>query len=640
VVTAEGFAPEGSTAVAKNIKGIVSLEPAVPPNEERWMILPSEPSINYPITWTASQPTLGQFYGVAVNQAYAEWPLFLLALEPDKIPSLVAEAPTGLSALSGTAPTPAVLGFNLNYATYSNSPDPDVDKTPAASLVAAVSAMEAFRVPGNSTDPYDLTNGVANWNQASCITDLSPTPIKTTNLAALGYYNSLLFQPAANVNAFAGGLDALQIPYDPGDPNRLPLPSPVTRPLINNLPVFSYAEYLWSTVWTQPVVLNSTTLTTMDLEGNQADPADGSAYSNPGTNLGLSNSSWLLQSRPSAWPKLINSVPSPGTPSTPIEPDGSYFDLTANGAGVFTATSPVAIGTAAAPGSAPVAPSSNPLTTGVGHFYWTAYTPSYSADAGGLITRTWLAKGDATQAPPIASDFKATDGDLDAASGWGFVPAQDTIIDKRLRNPDGSLSGSATGGFRVTWFNATRSPNGLVVPPDFWVIALVPTSGTPIHFMVPSNYPAQPNYPNKAVVSADTTQTLTSSILTDARWYIAPPTTPGGPDIYSAAWTNKAQVAPGYCWFDVPAEMRTADAVTVTVFAVKSILKNQPPAGANPRPLNRPDWLDGIKTTVANMKVVPSDGVDKSLFHRIPLRFPWDVVVANSATPVQPTTAP
>ncbi|MDR3672485.1 MAG: PKD domain-containing protein [Holophaga sp.] len=645
VVTAQGFAQEGSSPVLKNLEGVVGLEPATPPSDQRWLELPSEPSITYPLSWSATEYNVALFSGVPVNQSYAEWPLFMLTVESDKLPTLVADSAAGLTSLSSTAPVPSALGFNLNYSTYSNIPDPSVDQTPQASLVAAVTGMEAYRVPANSTDPYDLTHGVANWNETNCITALNPTPLHDTSPEALTYFSNLLFPSAASGTPFAGGLNSLVIPYDLNDINRLPLQSTdvLSRPLLNNLPVFAYAEYLWSTVWVQPVVLNSTTLTTMDLEGNMADPTGGPAYKNPGTNPGISHTYWLLQSLPSAWPKLINTVVSPGTKTTPIEPDGSYFDLTASGAGTFTATSPVAIGTAAAPGSAPVAPSSNPSTTGVGHFYWAAFTPSYASAGGALITRTWLAKGTVSQEPPVAIDggtnnFVGTDDSLDAASGWGFVPAQDTMLDKRLRNPDGSLAGSSTGGFRVTWFNATRSPDGHVVPPDFWVVQLAPSGGTPIHFMVPSNYPAQPNFPDKAVVTADTTQTLSGNILTDARWYIAPPTTVGGPDIYSAIWTAQAQVAPGYCWFDVPAELRVADPASITVFAVKSILRNQPVSSA--RPLNRPDWLDAIKTAVANMKVVPSDGADKSAYHKIPFNFPWDIVVANSEpTPTQATIA-
>jgi hypothetical protein len=488
--------------------------------------------------------------------------------------------------------------------------------------------MEVYRVPSNSTDPYDLSVGLVNWDETNCIANLNPTPLYSKSPGVLGYYQDLLFTPANNSFPFSGGLTDLPIPYDPNDPNRLPLASPSSRPLLNNLPVFSYAEYLWSTVWVQPVVLNNTELSTTDLLGN-------------GSNPGIVRTNWLLQSEPTAWPKLISTSPNP----TPIEPDGSYFDLTANGAGIFTALSPVALGTPATIGSLPIAPTSNPPSTAVGHFYWTAYSPAYSSvGAGGLITRTWLAEGTGIQAPPVPADFmtysQGASDTTDASSGWGFVPAQDTMVDKRLRNPDGSLAvpATATGGYRVTWFNATRSPSGNVVPPDFWVIALTPSTGTPVHFVVPANYPAQPNFPEAAVVTADTTQTLTSSILTDARWYIAPPNTPGGPDIYTAAWTDTALVAPGYCWFDVPADLRVPDPATLTVYAAKSILQNQPPAAAHPRPLNRPDWLDAVKTAVANISVQPGSG-NQSLYHKIPFNFPWDIVVVNSEpTPTEPTT--
>jgi hypothetical protein len=74
------------------------------------------------------------------------------------------------------------------------------------------------------------------------------------------------------------------------------------------------------------------------------------------------------------------------------------------------------------------------------------------------------------------------------------------------------------------------------------------------------------------------------------------------------------------------------------VYAAKSILQNQPPAAAHPRPLNRPDWLDAVKTAVANISVQPGSG-NQSLYHKIPFNFPWDIVVVNSEpTPTEPTT--
>jgi len=624
VVTAQGFAPEASNTVKKMLQGRVG--PSMAPNsytqgtsyphDDRWLVLPSEPSITYPITWPDS--VLGYFSGIPVNQTFAEWPLFMLAIEPDKLPNLEALA---ADTTYTTNPVPSDLGFNLNYAAFSNDPIVVSSSTPA-SRISSVERMEAYRVPSNSTDPYDLSKGVVNWDEDTFVADLNPTPVLGTSPATTSYYSQIIVNPASSGTPFSGGLDDLVIPYDLNDPNRLPLASPMTHYLQNMFPVFAYAEYLWSSVWVQPVVLNSANLNTTDTLGY-------------GTNMGISQTNWLLQSNPAAWPKLNSSSPNP----TPIEPDGSYFDLTANGAGVFDASSPVTFGTPATSGSAPTAPKTDPTGTSVGHFYWTAFTPSYSSAAGGaLITRTWLAEGTGVQAPPVAADFNGS-ASTDAASGWGFVPAQDTMVDKRLRNPDGTLAGPATGGYRVTWFNATLSPSGTVVPPDFWVIELKSGGGAPVHFMVPSNYPAQPNYPAPANIATDTTQTLASPIVTDARWFIAPPAGPGLPDSYSATWSSAALAAPGYCWFDVPTELRPADPADLTVWAVKSILANQPPSGANPRPLNRPDWLDGIKTAVANMLVTPSDNVDKAYAHKIPFNFPWDIVVTNSEpTPVAPTT--
>jgi hypothetical protein len=97
-------------------------------------------------------------------------------------------------------------------------------------------------------------------------------------------------------------------------------------------------------------------------------------------------------------------------------------------------------------------------------------------------------------------------------------------------------------------------------------------------------------------------------------------------------------VAPGYCWYDIPAELRPTVASNLTIFAVKAILRNTVPSTSTARPLNRPDWLDAIKTVIANMAVIPSDGTDRSYAHKIPFNFAWDIVVVNSEpTSVEPT---
>ena len=116
-------------------------------------------------------------------------------------------------------------------------------------------------------------------------------------------------------------------------------------------------------------------------------------------------------------------------------------------------------------------------------------------------------------------------------------------------------------------------------------------------------------------------------IMTDARTYLPSGTTPGA----------GATVAPGYCWFDIPLELRPSGAATLTVFAVKSILKNHPVAAA--RVLNRPDWVDAAKTASATMKMLTTVGTppDLTYAYKIPFNFDWDIVVVNGPmTPVAP----
>ena len=153
------------------------------------------------------------------------------------------------------------------------------------------------------------------------------------------------------------------------------------------------------------------------------------------------------------------------------------------------------------------------------------------------------------------------------------------------------------------------------MPPDFgwWNSGCNKTK----HFMCP--------------VAIDGPQNVIDLIMTDARTFLpsgnaptAGPTLPGD------------TVAPGYCWFDIPVELRPAPGdVTLTVFAVKSILKNNPvnnPPIMVARALNRPDWLDAIKTATATMKMLTSSGVDLSYAYKIPFNFAWDIVWRSPQT--------
>ncbi len=73
---------------------------------------------------------------------------------------------------------------------------------------------------------------------------------------------------------------------------------------------------------------------------------------------------------------------------------------------------------------------------------------------------------------------------------------------------------------------------------------------------------------------------------------------------------------------------------TLTVFALKSILKNKPVPVA--RVINRSEWVEAVKTVTASISTVPG-GNDVSFAHKIPFNYPWDIVVVNGpATPVAP----
>jgi len=119
--------------------------------------------------------------------------------------------------------------------------------------------------------------------------------------------------------------------------------------------------------------------------------------------------------------------------------------------------------------------------------------------------------------------------------------------------------------------------------------------------------------------------------MTDSRLYL-----PSGRTA-TAGPVSGDKVGPGYCWFDIPVELRPTSAagVTLTVFGVKSILKNHPITAA--RALNRPDWMDAIKTATATIKVLSANGSDLGYAHKVPFNYAWDIVVVNGpATAVAP----
>jgi hypothetical protein len=191
---------------------------------------------------------------------------------------------------------------------------------------------------------------------------------------------------------------------------------------------------------------------------------------------------------------------------------------------------------------------------------------------------------------------------------FGFAPPLDTVVDKRGRNANGSLNGSSTGGYRITWYNPTVDSEGTPVPPDFWVVELRTTSTQ--HFLLPGSFPAG-------------VQSTSDLILTDARTYLPSGRSPAdGP-----AGDGSDKVAPGYCWFDIPVELRpTTGTASLIVYGVKAILKNNAAPGA--RALSRPDWIDAIKTASATMRMLPG-GVNVNNAHKIPFNYHWDIVVVN-----------
>ena len=577
IVTAQGFAAESLTAPQRKLNGYtdIVIGPSPAPANNRWLNRLSVPA-NDPtgaIQWIQSSNGIGQLSGIPAYQLFAEWPTLLLTRKTGDLAETVPDV-TSAPGLSTD------LGFVLNYTKY--SADPQISETFSAF------SMQAFRVPAGVTDPYQLSpawqSSTAEMNStfSNPHAGLNPLPV---GAGVSSFFNNLV-NAGPGSTPLGGGIDSLALPYDPNDPYRTPLVTPTPRSYSGIKQVFSYSEYLWSAVWAQPLVLNSA----------RPSYAYSTQYPVPTPFIPLSNFPYFRFSNPAAWPK-----------ASTISPDNSAFDLTVHGGGVFDGSAPVGLSGAAAP------------TTGVGRFFWTAFTPSYQGDAnsGAVIARTWLAN-DGSQQPPTA--FPAASATGDATVALGFMTPQDTIVDKRGRNADGSLNGSSLGGYRITWYNPTKDASGNPVAPDFWVVELKVGTVTN-HFMLPGSYPTG-------------TQSVNSLILTDARTYLpSGNSATAGPATTSGKVTDS--VGPGYCWFDIPVGLRPSGGATLTVFAVKSILKNNPVSGA--RVLNRPDWMDAAKTASATMAMITSSGSDLTYAYKIPFNFDWDIVIANGPqTPVAP----
>jgi hypothetical protein len=558
IVTAQGFAAENAVTNLRTINGTVSLVVGTSPVNQRWLSRLSVPVSDtlteaHPAAWNwTSDNTVTITGGFSAYQAFADWPIVLESLQ---------------TVDYATPATSADLAFNLDYEGYKT--DSAVSKSFAANK------MQAFRAPKGVTSPYDLDN--AGWGRASAISNLNPTQVHSS---VPGFYNTAAFGPVGNTT-LSGGLQGLSIPYDPTDTaDRVVLASPGHRDFSPIVRLFGYSEYLWTKVWSWPLVLNSALL-------NSSDTQTLNLY----THFRFSDP----LNAASQWPSVL------GISSV----DTSSFNIKANGGSDFDpSTSPV---------SNTISPA--PSDKASGHFFWTVFSPFYSSAGASIVARTWLAQG-STDAHPGQPPTIFAGAPTDATAAFGFVPPQDAVVDKRTRKDDGTVdySVSTLNGYRVNWFNPTKDASGNTVAPDFWVIELN-VGGTRSDFMLPGNFPAA--YPGSTVDPA------TMPILTDARTTMVHPAD-------STPLSGKTVVAPGYCWFDVPPELRpqTGSAnTTLTVYAVKSVLSNHAPAGA--RPLNRPDWIEAIKTASAAISLKTNGSTDLSNAYKIPFNYYWDIVITN-----------
>ena len=561
----------------------------------RWLdrlSVPTTDALPVLTEWIQSPNLVTGFSGLKGYQLIPEWFVFVKTTETRDFNSLASTTPIS-GFHSATAPTD--MGFVI---------DPSYDADNASSYHLAVSAIQAYRAPASTLDPYDFDVMRANLTSpagSTALNDgvtpeddslgLNTTPVAT---APLAFMNGLV--NSAPSGPLAGGLNAVHVIYDANDVNRVPDAS-VTYDPFHNRASFSYAEYLWTKVWARPLVVNRTNLSYYDTEVGfstypkaQVAPLECFA-SGAATTTETIDTPWFFYSNPThAWPYAYG-----------VSPTNSAYNLNVANGGTFDASSPVVepyTGTA-------------PSSTGVGRFYWTAFEPHFNADSGALISRTWLADGTTAQIPTTFTG--SVTGDANTA--WGLLPPQDTMIDKRSRNLDGTANNGTLGGYRVTWFNPTRDASGNVVPPDFWAIQVISDTKTYL-YLVSSNYPR-------------TTQLVTSPLMTDARTYLNIDGTT------SASYVSGDLAGPGYCWFDIPPEVRpAAGTATVTVFGLKSILKNHAILGA--RSIDRIEWVEAVKTVTANISTKPG-GIDQSFAHKIPFNYAWDIVVVNGAsTPVAP----
>lgn len=561
IVTGEGFAPETSSAQERRLQGVVGngMVIGTAPANMRYLdrlSVPNLPSDSLgAIQWFQTSNNAAGFQGIRANQSFGEWVALWLNISPKDF--LAGETPVDSDSTAAGNPFQD-FRFLVDFGTYTSDS--------AKSKTFAQSRVEAFRVPPGSTDPYDLN--VAGWDSPETISELNPTQISAS---IAPFYQNMIWG-APGTTAFSGGIYGFLVPYDANDPDRAPY-SPRTYNWANIREVFSYGEYLWSPVWARPAILNRANLNYLDAI------------------FSLGSYPFFRNSNPVAWPRKSG-----------ISPDNSAFNMNVTGARGVNPATPFFD-----PTTSPVGVNGAPAAaTGVGRFYWTAFTPHYGIPIGAVISRTWLATE--TGLPPTT--FSGGAGDATAA--LGLLTPQDVVVDKRGRNADGTLNGQPTGGYRINWFNPTVDSNRNTVPPDFWVVE-VASSGDVHDFMIPSNYPAA-------------VQSTSDLILTDARTFL-----PSGRSASAGPSPDGTdRVGPGYCWFDLPIELRPnvlnpSVSSTITVIALKSILKNKPPVGY--RALTPADYIDAVKTVTANVKIATP--LDATPPHKVPFNFYWDIVVVN-----------
>ncbi len=311
IVTAQGFATETSAAPQRRLDGYTDLVIGTTPLNERWLdrlsvpipnVIPPAGDPSMPFQWIQSSNAAGPLFGIPAYQEFAEWPILILSQGTITL----AETPADATSAAGSHTD---LGFVLDYPTYTVTP-------PKSDTFAAFS-LQATRVPGGVTDPYHMS---PVWqtpyvNPSTPFAEFTDTYSDThagLNPTKVGAGQSTFLQNLINGNPgstqLTGGIGSVPMPYDSNDPNRTPVAGVFgTRTYSGIRSVFSYSEYLWSTVWARPLVLNS------------ARPSFGYATA-------LNTFNWFRYSNPGAWPNMSG-----------ITPDNSAFNLTARGGGPLTA---------------------------------------------------------------------------------------------------------------------------------------------------------------------------------------------------------------------------------------------------------------------------------------------------------------